>query len=105
MRDNFGNGLPGGNTLISGCGEGGIVRVCSRQSFTIPMVGAGGNIVLIPLAKYIDSAMWVSGHILTRIHAYPAGATGGSFFVGLWNTSYSEEDPATDFTADTAYTT
>ncbi len=91
--------LPDGNLIIRGTGGGGLVRILPLTTFTFALNSGSTPIVF---AKYIDVTMWASFSLILRIQAVTTGA-GGSFYLGVWGTSYAEEDPSTDYVVDSTY--
>ncbi len=91
--------LPDGNMIIRGTGGGGLVRILPLTSYTFALNSGATPIVF---AKYIDVSMWSSLSLVVRIQALNTGA-GGTFYLGVWGTSFCEEDPATDYVTDSSY--
>ena len=91
--------LPRGNLIIPGTGSGAVVRCCPKTTFSaVAGAGAGGpfpnDIVVV---KYLETAMWVSGALVARLHSRSVMAANQYFDVYVYPTSYCDEDPSLDF--------
>jgi len=88
--------LPAGNLIIPDSDAGGLVRVLPKTTYTMTLVVNTSQDIL--LAKYVAACRWASGLLIVRLHAFTFTiASQQSFLVNVYDASYSDEDPGSDF--------
>lgn len=76
------------------------VAVLRKTTITLPSVAASQDVVLPPLAQFIDTIGWVSGTMIVRLFSKSITGTSAAVKVILANMMVGPDDPATTFIGD-----
>jgi hypothetical protein len=82
-------------------GSFGSIPLVTRQKYTLRSTGGGaGALSEVIIARYVPTALWVSGAVEVLLHYI--SAADGTFTVRVYNTYRSPDEPNTDFVVETS---